>query len=156
MTQVDFYILAENSPRDINSLCCQLCEKALEQKMNVFIYTHSAEQANEIDLFLWRYKSDSFIPHINTLNQLDREHTSSNTSDKKSSFDYPVIISSEENPAAEYHDLLINLASSPPPLHQQFKRIAEIVGKDSQAKQQARNHYRFYQQQNYPLNKYDL
>ncbi|MCU7837222.1 MAG: DNA polymerase III subunit chi [gamma proteobacterium symbiont of Taylorina sp.] len=156
MTQVDFYILADNSAKEIKQICCQLCEKALQQDMNVFIYTQSFEQAEELDNLLWSYKPNSFMVHINELNQIDKSDILSNLLEKNECFHYPVIISSTTQPAPEYQDLLINLTAEPHPSHQQFKRIAEIVDRNPQAKQQARKLYRFYQQQDYPLKKYDL
>ena len=63
MAQVDFYILGDNSRRNINQMVCRLCEKALSNKMQVFIYTRTEQQARELDEELWTFKSDSFIPH---------------------------------------------------------------------------------------------
>lgn len=154
MTQVDFYILGDNSHRDINQMVCRLCEKALSQAMNVFVLTKSTEQAQQLDDLLWTYKTDSFIAHQNRLNKSDDSEILPQTE-----FNYPVLISSETPQAQEtgqYTQLLINLTSQTPPLYQQFERIAEMVGKDPQSREVARNRYRFYLQQGLSLNKYDL
>jgi len=151
MTQIDFYILAENSHRNLNQMICRLCEKAIEQDMNVLLYARSTQQAQELDDLLWTFKSDSFIAHQNLHNPV------------KASIDYnfPVLISSAEQPTAQaapeqYHQLLINLTSESPPFYQQFKRLAELVGKDLNDKEVARKRYRFYRQQGHQLNKFDL
>lgn len=145
MTQIDFYILGDNSHRDINLMVCRLCEKALAKQMNVFIYTHSQTQAQQLDELLWTFKTNSFIAHTN---QLDERITND-------SFAYPVIISSERT-NDHYNHLLINLTEKTPSFFQQFKRIAELVGKSEGEKEIARNRYRYYLQQGYTLNKYDL
>ncbi|MBE9525596.1 MAG: DNA polymerase III subunit chi [Proteobacteria bacterium] len=155
MNQIDFYILADDSTKNIDVVCCQLCEKALKNSMNVIIYTQSFEQAEKIDSLLWNFKADSFIPHKNLLNQEDNDNTSSKLLNNID-FDYPVLITDQINSQQSNTDLLINLNTSPPPLHQQFKRIAELVDKNPQAKEVARNSYRLYQQKNCKLNKYDL
>ena len=156
MPQIDFYILAANSSRDINRLCCQLCEKALIQEMNVLIYTQSIEQAETLDKLLWSFKENSFIPHYN---QLTEQNESS-----QSKFDYPVLISSNDTLNEHYSQLLINLSNTVPPFYQQFSRIAEMIDNNSinnsinnnNARESARERYRFYQKNHYPLNKYDL
>lgn len=148
MTQIDFYILGENSSRDINHVCCQLCEKALTQQMNVLIYTQSIEQAEKLDDLLWSFKVNSFIPHYNQLT----EHNDSLLSE----FNYPVLITSSDILNQHYSQLLINLTSSLPPFYQHFSRVAEMVDKNNNVKESARERYRFYQKNNFPLNKYDL
>lgn len=155
MLQVDFYILADNSQKNIEQLCCQLCEKALLNNMTVLIYTQSDEQAEKLDNLLWSFKPVSFIVHKNLLGQLNKEDTSSDTLTIDNII-YPVLITNKINPEQSQNDLLINLNTSPPPGHLQFKRIAELVDKNPQAKENARNSYRFYQQQDYQLKKYNL
>lgn len=157
MTQIDFYILAENSHRDMNHMVCRLCEKALAQKMNVLIYTSSATQAQQLDDLLWTFKPDSFIPHYNQFNELEDDD----------SYSYPVLICTETDAdditsignkkiMSQYKQLLINLTSNTPPFFQQFERIAEMVGKNNDEKEIARNRYRYYKQKQLTLNKYDL
>ena len=158
MTQIDFYILGEDSHRNINQMVCRLCEKALAQEMNVLVYTESAEQAQQLDDLLWTFKADSFIAHKNQLNEPSAA--------PENSFNYPVLITAPEQtdnslPTGDkryeqYTRLLINLTAEMPPFHQQFERIAEMVDKDVHAKEIARNHYRFYREKGYSLNKYEL
>ena len=151
MTQIDFYILAENSHRNVNQMVCRLCEKATAQDMNVLLYTKSAQQAQELDDLLWTFKADSFIPHQNLNNPIP----------SKGNFDYPVLISSADQASAQgipeqYQQLLINMTTDAPPFYQQFTRLAEMVGKDSIEKDAARNRYQRYRQQGHKLNKFDL
>lgn len=150
MQQVDFYILGEHSNRNLKQMVCQLCEKALSQNMNVVIYAASLQQAQELDELLWTYKDDSFIAHIN-LNNLEPDST----------YQYPVLITSDDInqniPIPEfYNQFLINLNTEPPSFYSRFKRLAEMVDNDTDTKEIARNRYRYYRQQGYDLNKYDL
>jgi DNA polymerase-3 subunit chi len=158
--QIDFYIISEHSQKDSNQLVCQLCEKALEQNLSVFIYTESAEQAYLLDELLWIFKADSFIAHNNLFAQPTMP------SSKQRAFQYPVVIGSDLSTeqtikASQDNQLLINLSSTNliercAAITQKFSRIAEVVGKNNNEKAIARDHYRFYQKKGYTLNKYDL
>ena len=146
--QIDFYILGEDSHRDINQMVCQLCEKAIVQQMKVLVYTKSIEQAHQLDELLWTFKADSFLSHKNELSEVAADST----------FPYPIIISSDikdETIAVNYH-LLINLSNEFPDFFQHFTRIAEMVGKNPDDKIFARKRYRFYRDKGYTLNKFDL
>lgn len=155
--QIDFYILGENSHRDINQMVCRLCEKALDQKMNVLIYTKSPAQAQQLDDLLWTFKANSFIAHKDLVNDPEAD----------TSFFYPVLISAgtatdetvvgeTQRAFARYKQLLINLTAERPAFFKQFERIAEMVGNNNDEKEIARNRYRSYRQEGYTLNKYDL
>lgn len=146
--QIDFYILAENSRRDISRMVCQLCEKALTQKMQLIIYTKSINQALLLDDLLWTFKAESFLPHCNEFTEAAIDKT----------FSYPIIITSEikDKNIASSHPFLINLSSETPEFFAHFKRVAEMVGHLPEEKQAARKRYRFYLDMGYQLNKYDL
>lgn len=154
--QIDFYILDNNSKRTINQMVCRLCEKALQQQLSVLVYAKSLEQAQQIDELLWTFKANSFIPHKNQLT----EHEPND--EITSSFFYPVLICTEAAIANtkkrfdHYQQLLINLTSEPPAFFPQFNRVAELVDKNDDEKEKARNRYRTYRQQGYDLKKYDL
>ncbi len=154
--QIDFYILGDDSKRDVNQMVCRLCEKALEQQMSVLIYAKSLEQAQQIDELLWTFKANSFIPHKYQLTKLETDDAID------ASFFYPVLICTEvaiestKKLLAQYQQLLINLTPEPPAFFTQFDRVAELVDKNDDDKEQARNRYRSYRQKGYNLKKYDL
>ncbi|MCW8932977.1 MAG: DNA polymerase III subunit chi [Gammaproteobacteria bacterium] len=154
--QVDFYILGENSKRDINGMVCRLCEKALAQNMNVLVYTKSSSQAQQLDELLWTFKANSFIAHKNQISDTET------VTEADSSFSYPVLIctgnelAGKEQTIHQYQQLLINLTTETPEFLPQFERVAELVGKDNDEKEIARNRYRTYREKGYNLNKYDL
>ncbi len=156
MAQVDFYILNDSSGRNINQMVCRLCEKALENGMQVFIYTCTDQQAQILDELLWTYKSDSFIPHC-----IISDVFLPVTPEKTENFSYPVVIKAansdlDQQLPAQFKGLLINLSQTMPSFMPYFERIAEMVDKDETEKQLARERYRLYRQQNHTLNKYDL
>lgn len=146
--QIDFYILGDNSRRNINQMVCQLCEKAIAQQMNVFIYTQSAEQAQQLDELLWTFKANSFLAHKNELSESEVDRT----------FHYPIIISADikDDTIPLKHPFLINLSNTIPAFYQHFKRMAEMVDKHAEDKEAARKRYRSYRDKGYTLNKYDL
>ena len=146
--QIDFYILAENSRRDINQMVCQLCEKAIAQEMKVLVYTKSIEQAHQLDELLWSFKADSFLVHNNELGDIEIDNTMS----------YPIIITADikDETIPQKHQFLINLSNETPVFSEHFKRIAEMVDKNSDAKEAARERFRSYRDKGYTLNKYDL
>jgi len=146
--QVDFYILADTSGRDLKRMVCQLCEKALAQQMQIFIYTNSIEQAEQLDDLLWSFKADSFLPH-KLLTQND---------ETDESYSCPILISCEldNKISAVKYPFLINLSNTYSDSFQDFKRIAEMIDKDPEQKQAARKRYRLYLDKSCDLNKYDL
>jgi DNA polymerase-3 subunit chi len=159
MSQIDFYILAENSSRNIDQIICRLCEKALTQSLNVLIYTQSTTQAQQLDHLLWSFKNNSFIAHKDLLNLSESEQNTITTS-----FFYPVIITNNSRsfsqqsnqPTQQSYQLLINLSAEIPPNFEQFPRIAEMIDKHSNEKNLARNRYRYYRQKGHHLNQYDV
>ncbi len=146
--QIDFYILAEHSQRDINRMVCQLCEKATAQKMQTIIYTKSMAQAQQLDDLLWSFKAESFLVHHNTLNASEKPHH----------YPYPIVIQSQITDQAMTisHPFLINLSPVTPEFFQEFSRMAELITINPEEKQAARKRYRFYLDAGHQLTKYDL
>ena len=144
MTKIDFYILTADSHRNVQQLCCQLTEKAYLHKNFIYIHSQSIEQANDLDEFLWKYKADSFLPHINlSQNQIE-------------DFDYPILINVADTTPINYNlenhpEFLINLSHSIPDFFSQFHRLAEVVDKDEASTQAARERFRFYKDRGYNI-----
>jgi DNA polymerase III subunit chi len=144
MTKIDFYNLTTGSRRNVGLLCCQLTEKAFLNNNFIYIHSSSLEQANNLDELLWKYKKDSFLPHINlSQNKLD-------------DYDYPILINTSDSIANHYNlknhpEFLINLSHSIPEFFSQFHRLAEVVDKDEESKQAARERFRFYKDRGYHI-----
>lgn len=146
MTQIDFYILGNQSGRTLEIMVCQLCNKALENNMQVYINARTEQQARQLDELLWSFKPESFLPHQNLLTgKLQPE-----------AYQMPIIINHGEQIPDGYDQLLINLDTDIPQFFSRFDRVAEMVSKDEDEKQLGRDRYRFYRERGYLLNKYDL
>jgi DNA polymerase-3 subunit chi len=140
MTQVDFYILADNAPKARPLLTCRLTEKAWKQGHRVFINTDTSQQLGELDDLLWTFRAGSFIPH-GVYTETDAEQ--------------PVSLGHGVEPEG-YNDVLVNLSPDVPGFFSRFERVAELVGADDASRTAARERYRFYQDRGYTLNTHKL
>ena len=136
MTRVDFYILGEQSRGDRFTLACRLAEKAWASGRRVYLHTNSPADSDRLDRLLWTFRQGSFVPHgidgmaSSTLN--------------------PVLIG-HDGEAGEEHDVLINLAEGVPTFFSRFERVAELIEKAPEQRQQGRLRYTFYRDRGYPL-----
>lgn len=136
MTRVDFYQLNQQHNQD--RVVCQLCQKAYDSNQKTLLLTQSPEQTAHLDLQLWTFSDDSFLPH-------DAEESDGLMS--------PILIHNQPDPQGE-RQLLINLSGSIPAYFAQFERVIELVTEDN--KQSAREHYSFYKERGYPLKHHTL
>src|SRR5260370_21446817 len=60
MTEVLFYHLQNMS---LDSVLPPLLEKSLERGWRVVVQSTSQERADALDVHLWTYRDDSFLPH---------------------------------------------------------------------------------------------
>lgn len=125
--RVDFYLLTSNKESLRELLTCYLLEKAYAKGHEVFVYCENQKEAENLDLKLWTFKDESFLPH-----SLQDENTSS-----------PIQIGWRE---PKTRDLLLNLTQKVPGFYSQFQRVIELVGFDPQAKALSRDHYKLYRQ----------
>ncbi len=63
MTQIDFYILATNSNESWLRLACRITEKAVQEKLQVYLHSENEADATRLDGLLWTFSQGSFIPH---------------------------------------------------------------------------------------------
>jgi len=134
VTQVDFYILEESSPRARMLFACRLADKVCGMGHRVFVQASSEGAARELDELMWTYHDRSFLPHC--LAGADPEAA--------------VHIGHGMEPADGFH-LLINLAAEVPGFCSRFERVAEVVDGDEAHKAQGRERFRFYKDRGYPL-----
>lgn len=135
---VNFYILHTNDWQAKNYLACQLAEKAWQQGYHIYIHTASLTDAQHIDMLLWTFKQESFVPH-------DMDISSS----------APIHIGYTEQ-IAENMEVLINLTEVVPAFITKFKRIADIVDDIEPAREAGRIRYRLYKQQGHELKVHDI
>ena len=137
MTRIDFYFEAE----DKLQVACRLSAKAVQQKLRLLIYTADELQAQRIDKMLWTWQATGFLPHC-----MARSPLAAQT---------PVLIT--HDPEDMPHDeVLLNLHSAWPPAFSRFQRLVEIVGREEEDREAARERYRFYRDRGYAIAKHDL
>lgn len=141
MTQVDFYILTDQSRANRYALACRIAEKAWQQGRRVYLHTNSNEESNHIDKLLWSFREGSFIPH-SLIEKADPELN-------------PIQIGNG-NDAGNEHDVLINLAMEVPVFFSRFDRVAELIDHDPEIRKAGRERYRFYRDRGYPMNTHDI
>ena len=139
MTQVDFYILPSADPSARLDFACKLTEKAWRMGHRVYLHCSDAAQREDLDARLWRFKGETFIPHGGA----EEDQAA------------PVVLGLGEDPG-QHQDLLVNLDLRIPEFFKRFARVAEIVVEDPAIRLAARESFRFYREQGYPLQDHRL
>lgn len=140
MTQVDFYILQQQEPEKAFLYACRLAEKAFQRGHRIAIRCANAEQSARMDVLLWSFRPDSFLPHSGDIQNKDND---------------PIVVCHGEMPL-DHHDLLINLALDVAPDCSRFQRVCEIVCQQSDWLQACRQRWVHYRDRGYPLKKHDV
>ncbi|MDH3671252.1 MAG: DNA polymerase III subunit chi [Gammaproteobacteria bacterium] len=138
MTRVDFYLTHDIDP---SLAVCRLTNKAFRLGHQLYILTENSEQSVTLDRLLWTFNPGSFIAHSLYNADLDQE--------------VPVLIG-EQEPPENWHDVLISLTLAIPSFFSRFGRVADVVGAAEEAKQQARERFRFYRERGYSLQTHNL
>ena len=141
MTQVDFYLLPDDSVQQRVVFACRLADKAYRLGNRVFIHTESAEQSRQLDDLLWTFQQNSFVPHA--IYQ-DAQHNPP-----------PVLLAHDAEPDAS-RQVLINLAAEVPLFFSRFERVAELVNQDADIRRRGRGRYSFYKERGYPLRTHEI
>jgi DNA polymerase-3 subunit chi len=137
MTRIDFYFNADSKLQ----VACQLAAKALQQRLQVFIYAPEESVARGIDRMLWTFQAISFIPHCLASDALAPET--------------PVLIARAAE-AATHDEVILNLHGETPPSFSRFRRLVEVVGAEQDDRQAARGRFRFYRDRGYDIVHHDL
>jgi len=140
MSPIDFYILHTNSRQASDRFICQLADKVWHQGYRVYIQCDSFARAERLDVMLWTFKEESFLPH-------DIYPDASSLA--------PIRIGYTEQ-VCENMEVLINLSETVPAFFEPFKRIADIVEDSPSLRESGRNRYRFYKNKNYELKVHDI
>ncbi len=142
MTQVDFYVIEEQSAKSRETLACRIAEKAWTQGKRIFIHTQDQAQAEQMDTLLWTFRQGSFLPH---------ELMGSQDYDAQTA----IHIGYGQEPGGDTQ-VLINLNDQVPAFFSRFERVAEVINDDASIKQLARKRYQFYRDRGYPLDTHKL
>ncbi len=141
MSKVDFYILESSSKQKAWHYACLWLEQIVVENKRVYINMESSEDANALDLLMWTYRDDSFLPHC--------IYTA------KEEFPAAIQIGVSNTPPLSTemtHDILLNFAQHLPSFHSHFSQIVEIVSADTLAQEWARLRYKQYREQGYNMN----
>jgi len=141
MTEVDFYLLKDDSARSRAQFACRLADKAYRLGNRVFIHTESADQTHQLDDLLWTFQQNSFVPHGIYQNGQDNPP--------------PVQLAHDAEPDAG-SQVLINLAAEVPVFFSRFERVAELVNDNANVRVQGRKRYSFYKDRGYPLRTHEI
>ena len=134
MTRVDFYIHDSLSQLAQNILMCRVTEKAWKKNHKVFIRCASKKSVEEMDVLLWEFSPDSFVPH-----KREGENLSA-----------PIIIG-DKLPETIKSDLLVNLGGDVPTTVSKFQRVIEPTGYDEVSRDSARTRYKYYKDRGFPI-----
>ena len=156
MTQIDFYILSDNSPHSGELFACKLVDKAYHLQHTVYINTPGKPQAEHLDDLLWTFSAGSFLPHALNSQSLDSQSfDSQEPNSQEQSLKSPILIG-HTNQSTTFHDVLINLTQDVPAFFSQFERVAEIVYGDETMRNASRIRYKFYRDRGYMLKTHNL
>jgi DNA polymerase-3 subunit chi len=139
MLRIEFYVLSSSNPAERLRAACQLAGKAWRAGLPVFLRGADQGQCDELDALLWRYKTESFVPH--NLHQDDPQA--------------PVVIGLDDEPSAR-QGVLINLNPLISPFVERFSRVIEIVNQDPALLTACRENFRSYRQRGYDPKRVEL
>jgi DNA polymerase III, chi subunit len=139
MTQVDFYILPDNSTRE--RFACAIANKAWLNGKRVYIRTASREAADVMDDLLWTFRDTSFLPHAMAGAVTHPSET--------------VIVGWADQQPAD-NEIFINLTQDIPATAEDYDRIVEIVTGDIQQRENSRKRYRAYRERGYELHNHTI
>jgi len=140
MTQIVFY----SGAADKLETACRLCVKAMQQGLNVMVYSLDNGMLERMDRLLWTFSPTSFVPHCRD----DEDNQLIGVT--------PIILGNKIAQGMASYDLLLNLHDQCPPSFDQFQKLIEIAGTSHNDKLSARSRYRFYQEGGYEINHYNL
>lgn len=141
MPQVDFYVLEREDTLSRLQFACRLAGKilALQQQLSILVEDQSA--AEDINQLLWDYPPESFIPH--GLESAEDKETQ------------PVVISTTDE-VPKPISICINLRRQSPTNHADLNRLVEVVCQNDGVLATTREKYKFYRQQDYPLQSHSI
>ncbi len=139
--QVDFYLLSDSRPDACLLFACRLLEKAYLQNLTTWVWCQNEIDASELDLKLWSFKVESFIPHARNNEHLPQK---------------PLIEIATHYPSTCSATLLLNLSTDVVLPSPTLLRILEIVPNIDAAKIISRTHYRAYRAAKYHLNTHEI
>lgn len=156
MTEIDFYLLAQQQTQNANStldprmeFAIRLCHKVYKLGHQVFICTESRQHSEKLSKALWCLTPESFLANQIIDSQSPDVRILPNTIHISHN------ICKDSAPPLG-NDILINLSMDIPGIFSRFNRHVEIVSDEEKIKEKIRGHWMFFQQRGYTLRKHDL
>lgn len=134
--QVDFYITRHTRFEDNAGLCIKLIQKAYSRELSIDVQLASLDLTLDIDKRLWTEHPMSFIPHHTSKSSTQLLHVAKKRTEKP--------------------DMLINCSRPGQLIHDRWSRLLQIVPKEDNVLTQARERYRYYQQQGYLVKSHNI
>ncbi len=125
-----FFIVLESDNK--KRLVCDFTDKIYSENHRMVFYIENPTLAKDFDQKLWIWKQSSFIPHL-YVEKLD------------TSFEEPVIITSQVESSADY-DVLLMYDPAPLEVVNMFDQVIDFAEKyDLAALKESRDRFRHYQ-----------
>jgi DNA polymerase III subunit chi len=140
MTRVDFHILAAGGADAARHYACQLAEKAYLKGHRVYIHATDRAEAELLDILLWSFRPDSFVPHA-LLSEADEA--------------IPVAVGYGDSPG-HHDDVMINLSATIPDFFSRFQRLGEVLYQDPDRLEAGRRRFRLYRERGHPLSSHNI
>jgi DNA polymerase-3 subunit chi len=140
MTEITFYF---NVPSR-TTYACRLLRRA-RQGMAVAVVGPS-EALHELDRELWSFSAPEFLPH----NWIERAGEVPEAL-------HATTIWLGENPIdAPLHGALLNLGTATPPAFETFERVLEVVSRDDDDREAARERWKSYARRGYQIKRHEV
>jgi len=137
LTQVFFY----HGASDRLAAACALIGGAWAKRRPLTVYAPEAPVADSLDRMLWTSAQLSFIPHCRADSPLAGET--------------PILIADRLDGIAR-SERLMNLSRELPPGYERFHSLVEVVGRDEEDRQAARERVRLYKERGCEVQYFDL
>lgn len=137
MTRVDFYFNAD----DKVDAARKLATKIHGAGKHALLYATDERVAGELDAAIWTRDKLSFVPHVRCGHPLAART--------------PILVGTDADQLGS-PDVLVNLTTERPPFFSRFERLIELVSRDDDDREAARQRYRFYKERGYEINNVDL
>lgn len=137
---INFYIMPHKDISSALKTICMIIEKAFNKKNKVLVYTPSEQITNELDNKLWTFKEDSFLAH-STINQ---------------QMAFTPIYINNTIPELTKFTVVLNLTEQYINLDQNNQKLIEFVFQEPSHKHMSREKFKYYKNQKYTLNTYNI
>lgn len=139
MTQVKMYVKVADRLRLLYYL---LSRKILPRGMRAFVLADDDAEAERVDAYLWTAAPGGFLPHARA--------------ESEAAADSPIIVGVGTPPIDFHPGLLVSWRASAPPFFGSFAHLADISANTPSELRAARERYKFYADQGYPLDCHDM